>query len=133
MANRNFAADLRIVTTEEVGPKLNSRSVNLLHPDMHQTSADLGRARITQRAADRVAYLPSNLENANNVYLKNLYQVAPDGTMEVRDLTDQLGNIVPGNGVGIVLPDGDQAQYLSDNYAHAVTEAPSSDKPLIET
>jgi hypothetical protein len=80
-----FNADLRIPPTEQFGPKLNSRTVALLHPDMYQTNQDIGRTRIAQREVDRIAWLPDN--NLSNLYLKDINTLDQNGNLTPRPTT----------------------------------------------
>src|ERR1039458_9561141 len=80
-----FNADLRIPPTEQFGPKLNSRTVALLHPDLYQTNQDAGRKRIAQREVDRIAYLPD--DNLSNLYLKDINTLDLNGNLIPRPTT----------------------------------------------
>lgn len=87
-----YQAYLPISATETIGPVTNSRTVAILHPDMHVGSetghVDAGRARITQRQADRDAYLPTH-RFLSNMYLRNRLNY----DLSTRDIYDNLGNI----------------------------------------
>ena len=129
MAIGLFAGDLRISATEEFGPKLNSRTVAILHPDMHQTSQDLGRARIDQRRVDRSAYLPDL--KLNNLILKDVYALDKNGELEAKDQYS-VQKVGPGEPLAAVAPtinkecfyteaDALKTQYLIDHYGHTDT------------
>lgn len=118
--------DLRISATEEVGPKLNSRTVAILHPDMHQTSQDLGRARVDQRRVDRSTWLP-DLE-LNNLIMKDAYTINENGEVEIIPKYD-VQKVGPGEPLAPITPaynkeflftelDPLKAQYLVDQYGH---------------
>lgn len=100
-------ADLRLKAQEDVGPKTNSRSVAMLHPDMYQSSADLGRTQKTTRANQRSAWLPDN--KLNNIQLKKNYEVYP---------THQL----LGSDIGVTgqYLQGEETVYVAKQYAERV-------------
>jgi hypothetical protein len=75
-----FQGDLRIPMTEEFGPKLNSRTVAILHPDMHQTNQDLGRERVEQRRVDRSTYLPTH--DLSNKVFKDCFSLDKNGQLQ---------------------------------------------------
>ena len=110
----NYAAHLPITMTELIGPKTNSRTVAVLHPDMHQGTEsghmDAGRARISQREGDRCAWLPS--KHLANLYLKN-YR---DWNQVARDGKDAQGNVDPAKLVLAPVTQWDELVYLDDTY-----------------
>lgn len=61
-----FSVDLSRLTSEKIGPKTNSRSVNLLHPDMSNQSADYGRTLMSGHASvKKHTWLPGFLRGSN--------------------------------------------------------------------
>ena len=58
LMNRRFA--------EDIGPKTNSKSVNLLHPDMHDSSPDRGRTNSNNHETQFQPFIPGIL-NASNI------------------------------------------------------------------
>jgi hypothetical protein len=74
--------DLRIPATEQFGPKTNSRTVAILHPDMYQTSQDIGRTRVIQRQVDKSTWLPN--QNLGNLVMKDVFVVDADGHLAQR-------------------------------------------------
>ncbi len=90
-----FRVNLDRLNSEKIGPKTNSSSVNLLHPDMSNQSADYGRTLLS--AHDGVAkhsWLPGFLRGQN-------IDINDDGTITAY---------------------GQQAVYLKKNYGN--TENP---------
>jgi hypothetical protein len=69
-----FKVNLDLQRSESIGPNTNQRDVNLLHPDQHQTSPDLGRSQNTVRRLQNISWLPGMLA-AGNVYIND------DGTI----------------------------------------------------
>lgn len=53
-----FAVNLGRFTEETVGPNTNSKSVNLLHPDMHDNSADRGRTNAANHQTQFSSHFP---------------------------------------------------------------------------
>ena len=114
MANTRYSADLRLNTTEKVGPKTNSRDVGILHPDMHQDSADRGRLHKSYRPAHRSTWLPGKL-GATNVNLKNL----TDENGDARDGMDTQGNIDRNKKIHVdKVAESAEAVYMNEQYAH---------------
>ena len=68
-----FRVKLDRLRDEKVGPLTNQKSVNLLHPDMHDNSPDRGRTNSVNHDTQEVAWLPGFLRG------ENLY-VNDDGT-----------------------------------------------------
>lgn len=60
-----FSVNLERPTDELVGPKTNQKSVNLLHPDMHDSSPDRGRTNAAQHDVQRISWLPGFLAAEN--------------------------------------------------------------------
>lgn len=129
MAVGLFAGDLRISATEEFGPKLNSRTVAILHPDMHQTSQDLGRERVSQRRVDRSTYLPDL--KLNNLILKDAYTLDENGELKAQNQYS-VQKVGPGEPLAAVAAainkevlyvesDPVKAQYIVDHYGHTDT------------
>lgn len=65
-----FKVNLDVNLTEDIGPNTNLRSGTILHPDMHQTSGDLGRAQITTRALQRLSWFPM-MQQAGNIEIND--------------------------------------------------------------
>jgi len=53
-----FSVNLGRFSEEKVGPNTNSRDVNLLHPDMHDNSADRGRTNSANHATQISSHIP---------------------------------------------------------------------------
>lgn len=53
-----FRVNLDRLTSETIGPNTNSRSVNILHPDMYSNSPDSGRTSAAQHQTGNVSWLP---------------------------------------------------------------------------
>lgn len=114
MANTRYSADLRLNTTEKIGPKTNSRDVAILHPDMHQDSPDRGREHMATRPAHRSTWLPGKLAGSN-VNLVNL----TDDLGAARDGVDTQGNIDKNKRVYVELEETSaEAVYMNEQYAH---------------
>jgi hypothetical protein len=69
-----FKVNLNRLRNEAVGPVTNQRSVNLLHPDMHDNSPDRGRTNAAEHQKQYHAWLPS-LFPGKNIDIKD------DGTI----------------------------------------------------
>jgi hypothetical protein len=67
MYSLTFRVNLELLSAETIGVLTNSREVNMLHPDRHQTSPDNGRAEQAVRASTRDAYLPGLLVGENRL------------------------------------------------------------------
>lgn len=114
MANPKYSADLRLNTTEKIGPKTNSRDVGILHPDMHQDSADRGRLHQSYRPAHRSTWLPGKLAGSN-MNLVNL----TDEDGNARPATDNQGNLDKEKKVKVELTEGSaEATYVDEQYTH---------------
>jgi hypothetical protein len=121
-----LVGDLRIPVTEEFGPKLNSRTVAILHPDMHQTNQDLGRERVSQRRIDRSTWLPN--EHLGNLTLKDIHQIDSNNDVVV-DPTAFYENqkVGPGEPLSPVGPRVNEkliyeelnSVYLKDHYSQS--------------
>lgn len=57
-----------MMTEETIGPKTNSRTVKIFHPDMSQTSPDRGRTELANRPNLKSFWLPG--KNLNNIVRK---------------------------------------------------------------
>lgn len=118
-----LAGDLRIPMTEEFGPKLNSRTVAILHPDMHQTSQDAGRERVSQRRVDRSTWLPD--EHLGNLIIKDVHEVNINGDLVVKSLYEHQ-KVGPGEPLApvaerlneLVIHEELNSVYLKDAYSH---------------
>lgn len=97
-------AMLEVKPEETVGPKTNSRTVSLFHPDMSQTSPDRGRAELAIRGNFRSCWLPTNLQK--NIKL-NQYESLPK-------------NIFTGQITGEYLY-GAEGQYVKNEYAAEIS------------
>jgi hypothetical protein len=69
-----FQVNLDLNKNELVGPTTNQRSVNVLHPDQHQTSPDVGRAATVIRALQNHSWF-ATMFGAGNI------EVRDDGTL----------------------------------------------------
>lgn len=69
-----FQINLDLNANELVGPVTNQQSVNVLHPDQHQTSPDLGRAQRAVRSLQNHSWFPTMLQ-AGNIDIRD------DGTL----------------------------------------------------
>lgn len=93
-----FKVKLDRRTNESIGTNTNSRSVNLLHPDMHDNDPDRGATNAAQHQAQFISWLPGllgaeNLEldddfqftayGAKATYLKTNYADVADPYLEV--------------------------------------------------
>lgn len=103
----NATAHIDTLNQEKIGPKTNSRTVRLLHPDMHQTSPDRGRTEIANRPTLKSIWLPD--KKLNNINLKN---------------SQALSNAL----------EGENGQYVKERYAKTVnneaTETSEEDQLL---
>lgn len=125
-----YVADTRIPTTEVVGPKTNSRTVSILHPDMHVTHPDAGRTRVTERQVDKSVYLPNH--DLCNVVKKSPYKINKDNELEAKALYDIHGRL--NEEAYLLETDAIKAKYLKDNYGVSnenVGTPAVGDKPLI--
>lgn len=120
-----LVGDLRIPTTEEFGPKLNSRTVAVLHPDMHQTSQDLGRERMSQRRVDKSTWIPD--EHLNNLVLKDIHEIDSNNDVVVSPASFYENQKVgPGEPLAAVAQKLNEkliyvelnSVYLKDNHSH---------------
>lgn len=84
-----FKVNLDRLRNEVVGPNTNQKSVNLLHPDMHQTSPDRAQSQMAQHQKSNIAWLPSLFPGTN-------FDINDDGTITAY---------------------GQQAAYLKQTYA----------------
>jgi len=137
-----FFGDLRIPASEQVGPKLNSRTVALLHPDMYVTSPDAGRARVKQRQVDRSTWLPD--KDLTNIIVKSVNETLPDGTVAVKTHIYEEQKVGPGEPLAPVSPrlnedivfeelNNVKEKYLEDNYAQIMDYAiADGEKPLLQ-
>jgi hypothetical protein len=88
MYSLTFRVNLELPSSEQIGTLQGNRSVNVLHPDMHQTSPDNGRIEKSNRASTRSTWLPCKLAGENRelkhgdtftaygekaIYLRNMY------------------------------------------------------------
>jgi hypothetical protein len=93
-----FRVNLERNREESVGPNTNSRNVHILHPDMHDNSADRGTINATQHDENKSTYLPGflagdNIVQINNntivaygqraMYLRNTYTTGSNPILEV--------------------------------------------------
>ena len=103
----NATANVGISNQEDIGPKTNSKSVRMLHPDMHQTSPDRGRDELAAHAKLKSVWLPD--KKLNNIELKN---------------NQALRNPL----------EGENGQYVKERYAKTVndeaTEVPAENQLL---
>lgn len=93
-----FRVKLDRPATQKVGPITNSRDVVMLHPDMHDSSPDRGRANAAQHTSQKLAFLPGLLAaggiirnddetftayGAQAVHLKKTYVDGPEPLLEL--------------------------------------------------
>jgi len=60
-----FRVNLTNNSAENVGPNTNPNNAAILHPDMHNSDADVGRAAIDARTNQKVTYIPGFLTGEN--------------------------------------------------------------------
>jgi len=60
-----FRVNLELTDSEQVGANTNARDVSILHPDLHQTSADQGRLDKSNRVNTRSTWNPGLLAGKN--------------------------------------------------------------------
>lgn len=130
MATYYFGGDLRIPMAETVGPITNSRSVNLLHPDMCQSDVDLGRTRVTQRCVDRSTWLPDVLRN--NKVMVSGYDLDADGDIVARSPYMPDGRTFDPK-VMYIETDAVKGAYMTAHYGHdaaGIASQPDAEKVL---
>ncbi len=71
-----FTVNLDNNSTEQIGPNTNARNTGVLHPDMHDTSADRGKTNKAEHKNQFTTFIPGFLCGENVV--KN-----DDGTFTV--------------------------------------------------
>lgn len=71
-----FQVNLDLNSNELIGPSTNQRSVNVLHPDLHQSSPDLGRAQRVIRKLQNISWFSAEHASGN-------IEVSDDGTLIV--------------------------------------------------
>ena len=60
-----FRVNLELKNEEQIGPNTNEKGVSILHPDLHQTSADRGRTEKSNRVNTRSSWNPGLLAGKN--------------------------------------------------------------------
>ena len=65
-----FRVNLELKSEEQIGPNTNEKDVSILHPDLHQNSADRGRLEKSNRVNTRSSWNPGLL-GAKNWALKD--------------------------------------------------------------
>ncbi len=60
-----FTVNLNRLTNESIGPNTNARSTGILHPDMHDSSADRGRTNSGYHDRQKSTWLPGFLRGEN--------------------------------------------------------------------
>jgi hypothetical protein len=88
----SFVVNLDLTTTEVIGPVTNQLTVTVLHPDMYQSSPDLGAAQRAVRTLQRYSWFPGLLASGN-------LDIKDDGTITAW---------------------GAQGKYLKDTYTTGV-------------
>jgi len=94
----NFRVNLSLNKQETFGPVTNQTNVAMLHPDMHNSNADTGRAASEQHENQKITWLPGflsgeNIEKNNDgtitayglkaKYLKDTYSVGANPILTV--------------------------------------------------
>lgn len=105
-------ATLNLNANEVIGPKTNSKTTGIFHPDMSQTSPDRGKTEKATRANQRSTWLPTKL--GTNIELKNSEYI-PSG-------------ILTPPTIGMYFQ-GEEGQYIKNKYASEI----SPDYPTITT
>lgn len=120
---------LDMLEEETIGPKTNSRTTRVLHPDMYQTSPDRGRDELANRPNLKSLWMPD--KNLNNIVRKPVH-VNDTDYMALHPIEGQNGLYVLKQYSKTVFHNG--ASQTAEEYAAGLgIEAATKDRQVFDS